>query len=171
MKSFVFWRNACVAVFACVASSALGDDTTNIPTAPATPAPRYTQTLRVKAPSVQVRSNPKPVNDNTRGAGQYAFIDENGELTSTPPADFEFPSTDAARGPDPVPRRSTVDPNALLIDTTRIRAVMRAQVDANGKATVECLHSTDPALQKACTKPHTSEAKASEADTKTEDEQ
>lgn len=115
--------------------------------------PHVTRSLRVKSPSVTVRANPSAPQINEQRTGQTAFLDENGELTSTPPADFAFPEPDAPRA-QPVEWRSTVDPNAILIDTSHIRAVMRAQIGDDGKPVIECLHSSDPALQESCTHPH-----------------
>lgn len=161
MESIALWRRASrvvsgsLFIFLCTTTSTRGADDSKAPPAP---APHVTQSLRVKSPSVTVRANPAASQNEKQGSGQYAFIDENGALTSTPPADFEFPSIDPAPAANPVPRRSAVDPNATLIDTSHIHAVLRAKVDPNGKTTLECFHSADPALQESCTKPHTTSA-------------
>jgi len=164
MRSIAAWqgvgRVVCggVLLATCLAQPAHGsDDVAPAAASQSKPTPHVTQSLRVKSPSVTVRANPTASKGTAPGAGQYAFIDEDGLLTSTPPADFVLPEPDTARGPDPMPRRSTVDPNAMLYDTSHIHAVMRAKVDATGKATIECFHSTDPAVQKSCSKSHTPE--------------
>lgn len=152
MNSVTHWKIFPV-VLAIVASTVplQAEETKQIETSAATQ--HFTQSLRVKSRSVTVRTNPATPQSNASVAGQTAFLDEDGLLTSTPPADFVFPEPDVPRTA-PVERRSAVDPNAILIDTSHIRAVVRARVGENGQTEIECFHSTDPALKESCTKPH-----------------
>lgn len=112
------------------------------------------RSLRVKVPSVRVQANPNSPQQNAYGDGQYAFIDDDGALTSTPPAGFDFPEGGPRRDEQPRETRSAVDPNAILIDTSHIQAVIRVRLDESGQAKLECFHSTDPVLQEKCDKPH-----------------
>jgi hypothetical protein len=164
MMSIEPWRGAgrrvlAVAfILACAVSMVAGSDepsaANTTPEPQAAPAQHVTKSLRIKAPSVAVRANPSTPQKNHHGTGQTAFLDENGQLTSEPPADFEFPVFDTTGGAAPAQTRSAVDPNAVLVDTTHIRAVMRATVNEQGSATIQCNHSTDSTLQKACTQSH-----------------
>ncbi len=152
MKSHAHWRSFSLVLAIFLSTAPLHAQE---PSQSGTPAAtlHITQSLRVKSPSVTVRAKPSAPATTAPRTAQTAFIDENGVLTSTPPVGFSFPESDVPRTA-PVERRSAVDPNAILIDTSHIRAVVRARVGEDGKTEIECFHSTDPALKESCIKSH-----------------
>ncbi len=138
----------CLAVFSPLAA----DDRDKSPPGDAAPknqAANVTRTIKIYAPSVAVRANPdkaqaargQGLRPNT--AGQFAHLDENGQLTSSPPPGIAGPIPLRVRESDRVPYRSPADPNALLFDSRDIRAVVFGKVDANGSIVLDCIDNAD----------------------------
>jgi hypothetical protein len=111
----------------------------------------FTQSLRVKQRSVTVRSAPQ-ASDQTEIAGQglWAFLDENGQLTTTPPAGrsiaFQLPQPRT-----PVAEVESADtPGAFMVDTSHVVSVATAHKDKHGKVSAGCTHSSAIAPADQC---------------------
>lgn len=103
--------------------------------------PQITRGLRVPSRSVVVRAKPEsaPLRDGQVTA-QIAFLDENGNLTSTRPAGSPVGAGITPRWTNAVPYPSPTDPNAMIVDTRHIRAVMSARIGQDGRTAIDCEH-------------------------------
>lgn len=106
--------------------------------------------LRVKQPTVTVRAAPGPrAGVSAATSAQWAFLDANGQLASSPPAGQSVPALFPQTRVVPVQTRSTVDPNAYVLDTSHILFIASASLDADGKIDRACTHSTALAPEKS----------------------
>lgn len=106
-------------------------------------------TLRVHAPSVVIRQG-TPREQRTPDAsatahlaGQIAYVDANGNLTSTPPPGTTAPTLAAPRPGSPTRYTVPSAPDAAFYDTRHIRSVMRAELSEKGQIVTLCERHTD----------------------------
>jgi len=127
---------------------AADDQAKPIPAKETTQAPsqHLTQTLTIKAPLVAVRSNPgKSQQSAPAQAGQYAFVDAQGNVTSTPRPGTTVPDVPVAPPAGRGTFRSPTDPNATFADTRHIRAAVSVRVNEDGTLEMTCRsHSDSP---------------------------
>lgn len=126
------------------------DSTASTPAA-ATPQPasdNVTRSVTIHTPSVAVRTNPaqasqSPGRNAAHGAAQHVFVDQNGNVLSSPPPGTQVPQLPPRSQADPTPYRSSVYPDTLLLDTTHIRAVTSARINENGRVEMICRDDHD----------------------------
>lgn len=122
------------------------DDQSSTPPEKAKQAPvsdNVTRSITIHTPSVAVRVNPAQAGKSrdrnaVHGAGQYAFVDQNGNLIGSPPPRATVPQLAPQSPDDPTPYRSTVNPDAIMVDTTHIRAVTSARINEDGRIEMIC---------------------------------